>query len=344
MQTTRSSLAVQKISAQTWFLAFIVAASCAVGTYIVLVDIPQRRSNADVLAGRQRLSDIPFDGQAAYDFLKQICALGPRPSGSAAMVKQRELLRKHFEKLGGKVSDQTFRVRHPVNGSAVDMVNLIVEWHPEAKQRIVVGVHYDTRPYPDRDPQNPRGTFLGANDGGSGVALLMQMGTMMKNVQGAYGVDFVFFDGEEFIFSDRDEYFLGSTYFAEQYVAKPPGHVYRMGVVLDMVGDKDLQILQEGNSMDWPPSRAVVEAIWSTARRLGVREFVPRVGATVNDDHMPLCQKAKIPTCDVIDFEYPAWHTRADGPTQCSALSLAKVGWVINEWLLSTQKAANNRQ
>ncbi|MBI2826187.1 MAG: M28 family peptidase [Planctomycetia bacterium] len=325
--------AAQKHSRQTWFLAVVAAIGLVIVGYIVLVDLPQRRSAAAPPGGRQRLADIPFDGQRAYENLKQICDLGPRPSGSPAMVRQRELLRSYFEKLGATVSEQTFRVRHPRDGSAVEMANMVVAFQPETKERFLVGVHYDTRPYPDQDPVDPRGRFVGANDGASGVALLMQLGEAVKDMKGRYGVDFVFFDGEEFVFREGDPYFRGSNHFAEEYVANPPGHAYRQGVVLDMIGDKDLQLFEEGNSVDWPPSRAVVNAIWSTAKKLGVREFIARRGHTVNDDHLALCQKAKIPTCDVIDFDYPHWHTQGDTADKCSALSLAKVGWVIEEWL-----------
>jgi len=333
----------QRYSGQTWFLLAMVAASCLVVAYIVLIDAPSRRMAPDEFAAaapvsKFKLADIPFDGQLAYTYLKQICDLGPRPSGSPAMTQQRELLKAHFEKLGAKVTVQSWRVAHPTTGAAVEMGNLIVEWRPDAKERLLLGAHFDTRPYPDRDPKNPKGRFIGANDGASGVALLMQLGATMKNYQGKLGVDFIIFDGEELIFSDRDEYFLGSKHFAEQYVAKPPAHTYRGGAVLDMVGDKNLQILEEGNSMDWPPSRNVTNAIWATAKKLGVREFVPRIGYTVNDDHMPLCEIAKIPVCDVIDFDYPFWHTEGDTADKCSALSLAKVGWVIQEWLKSAGK------
>jgi glutaminyl-peptide cyclotransferase len=321
------------MSGQTLFLAGVVAACGAAIGYIVLVDMPSRQAAKAGPSKGQRLADIPFDGTQAYEYLKQICDLGPRISGSAAMTKQQELLQNHFERLGGKVTMQPFRIRHPVDGSAIEMANMLVEWQPEKKQRLLIGVHYDTRPHPDQDQVDPKGLFVGANDGASGVALLMQLGETVKNLSGKYGVDFVFFDGEEFVFADRDPYFLGSTHFADEYVARPPGHTYRAGVVLDMVGDKDLEIYQEGNSLDWPASRSVVNSLWATAKRLGVREFVPRLGPTVNDDHIPLCRKAKIPTCDVIDFDYPYWHTRGDTADKCSALSLAKVGWVIDQWL-----------
>ena len=153
-----------------------------------------------------------------------------------------------------------------------------------------------------------------------------------------YGVDFVLFDGEELVYDEqRDPYFLGSTWFARQYAAKPPEHKYRWGVVLDMVGDADLQIYQEQHSVTWRNTRPLVNEIWETAERLGVEEFIPRAGYEVQDDHLPLRNIAKIPTCDIIDFDYPAWHTEDDTPQRCSGASLAKVGWVVYEWLKTVQ-------
>jgi hypothetical protein len=329
---------MKKLSGQTWFLATVIVASCAAIAYVVLIDAPARNLSAAGPDKRLTLEKIPFDGTQAYEYLQDICALGSRISGSPGMTRQQEILREHFEKQGAKVTMQPFRVRHPANGSAVEMANMVIEWQPDTKQRILIGAHYDTRPRPDQDPIDPNGPFVGANDGASGVALMMQLGESVKKLDGKLGVDFVLFDGEEFIFNDRDEYFLGSTHFAEDYVAHPPKHTYKAGVLLDMVGDKDLEIYQEGNSLDWPASRSVVNSVWAMAKKLGVREFVPRLGPTVNDDHIPLNRKAKIPTCDVIDFEYPHWHTRGDTADKCSALSLAKVGWVMAEWLKSVTR------
>lgn len=281
-----------------------------------------------------RLEDIPFDGAAAYEHLQAICRIGPRPSGSPGMAKQQQLLAEHFRKLGGHVELQRFRVRHPLDGSPVAMANLIVRWHPERRERILLGTHYDNIPFPNQDPHNPRGTFIGANDGASSVAVLMQLGHDMSKLGGPLGVDFVFFDGEEFVYSDPDRYFLGSEYFARQYAndVRRDFH-YRWGVVLDMVGDKDLQIFQERNSAWWDDTRPLVEHIWKLADRLGVREFIARKKYEISDDHVPLHDIGKISCVVVIDYDYPYWHTEADTPDKCSALSLAKVGWVIQQWL-----------
>jgi glutaminyl-peptide cyclotransferase len=300
---------------------------------------------ANALAPRGReltLADIPFNGERAYEHLRAICAIGPRISGSEGMARQQEMVTEHFESLKAKVTPQEFFVRHPETGERTRLANLIIEFHPERKERILFCAHYDTRPFPDEDPdpRKRRNPFLGANDGASGVALLMEFGTHMADYQGKYGVDFVLFDAEELIYDrQRDKYFLGSEYFASDYVARPPAHTYRCGVLLDMVADKELHLFMEKNSALLRDVRPVTEGLWATAKRLGVKEFVPRVGHDIRDDHLPLNQIARIPTCDIIDFDYPRpgpisyWHTTHDVPENCSALSLAKVGWVVHEWL-----------
>jgi len=279
----------------------------------------------------------PLDGDRAFRYLEELCAIGPRPSGSAGMQRQQELLVEHFKKLGGKVSLQESRARNPLGGPAVPMANIIVQWHPERKERILLAAHYDTRPFPDRDRFRPQGRFIGASDGASGTAVLMELAHLMPELDSKYGIDFVLFDGEELVYDDKDPYFLGSTWFARQYTSRPPQHKYRWGVVLDMIGDADLQIYQEVNSVTWRNTRPLVKGIWDTAKRLGVDEFVARPRHFVRDDHLPLRNIAKIPTCDIIDFDYPAWHTEGDTPQRCSGASLAKVGWVVYEWLQSVQ-------
>lgn len=293
-------------------------------------------SSAEAGTSRLRLDDIPFNGARAYEYLRQICALGPRRSGSPGMQAQQRLLTEHFTRLGAQVELQRFDYRHPLDGSQVPMANLIVHWHPQSKDRVLLCTHYDTLPFPLRDPRNPRGRFIGANDGGSGTALLMELGHEMPRLAAGFGVDFVFFDAEEFIFHEQGQYFVGSEHFARQYAATNPPYRYRWGILLDMVADADLEIFQERYSANWPDTRPLVDDLWATARRLGVREFIFKQKYEVRDDHLPLHDLAGIPTCDLIDFDYPTWHTEDDNLERCSALSLAKVGWVLLEWLKST--------
>lgn len=319
----------------------LVGGGCAVVGLLVVVAgwFHHLASNGSLEAAvsRLRLEDIPFNGARAYEYLKRLCALGPRPSGSAGMEAQQNLLREHFTALGAQVELQRFRAQHPVDKTWVPMANLIVRWHPESRERILLCAHYDTLPFPMLDRRNPRGVFVGANDGASGTAVLMKLGDQMRDIRTRYGVDFVFFDGEEFIFSTRDRYFLGSEYFARRYVEDRPAYRYRWAVLLDMVGDADLQIYQERNSMWWRDARPLVEQIWGVARRLGVREFIAQKKYEVNDDHVMLHNVGGIPACVIIDFDYPAWHTQDDTPERCSALSLAKVGWVVSEWLQAAE-------
>lgn len=279
----------------------------------------------------------PLDAKRAFGYLRQLCDLGPRFSGSEGMQKQQELLVEFFTERGATVTEQSFLVPNPLGGPKVKMTNLIVTWHPDRKERILLCAHYDTRPLPDRDP-NPRlrrqGRFIGANDGASGVAVLMELAHLMPDLDGELGVDFILFDGEELVYNDdRDRYFWGSEWFAQKYVEQPPEHKYRWGVLLDMVGDADLQVFYEQNSISWPDTQPLVIDIWSTAQRLGVKEFIPRAKHLIRDDHLALRNVAHIPTCNIIDFDYPYWHTEADAPGRCSAKSLAKVGWVVYEWL-----------
>ncbi len=291
-------------------------------------------------ATKLKQADIPFNGERAFQVLKEICDLGPRVAGSEGMRRQQALLKAHFEKLGGRVTLQEFQARTPLDGSKVSLANLIVQWHPDRKERILLCAHYDTRPFPDQDPLQPRGAFVGANDGASGVALLCELANSMRDLKSNYGVDFVLFDGEELVYDgQRDPYFLGSEHFAHEYVANPPGYRYRCGVLFDMIADAQLQIYQEINSLRTQEQKQVVNDIWGIARSLGVREFIARNGHEVRDDHLALNEIARIPSIDIIDFDYPAprqgnyWHTTQDLPDKCSPLSLAKVGWVIKTWL-----------
>jgi glutaminyl-peptide cyclotransferase len=281
------------------------------------------------------LKPPPIDGDRAYRYLKDLCAIGPRPAGSAANVRQRELVARHFQAHGATITEQPFRGQDPRSGARVDMVNLIGAWHPERDERVLLGAHYDTRPFPDEDPDPANRTkpFLGANDGASGVALLMELAHHLNDLPTPWGVDLVLFDGEEIVYGQgqqqEGEYFLGSKEFARVY-ARQAKTRYTAALVLDMVGDRDLQIDQEENSVSLYPG--LVREVWTVARRLKAPAFRNRVGRAVLDDHLPLIN-AGIPAIDIIDFDYRYWHTAQDLPEHCSAASLEQVGRVVGAWL-----------
>ena len=289
------------------------------------------------------LSPIPaqYSANRVMNYLVRLCEFGPRPSGSPAMRAQQEFLTSFFQQQGASVSFQQFEVRHPEDGSPVPLANLVASWGSDRPTRFLLCAHYDTRPYPDQDRRNPRGTFIGANDGASGTAALMELSHQFDSLPSDIGVDIVLFDGEEFVWKQgRDDYFLGSTYFAENYKSNPPAVGYRNGILLDMIGDRELRVYFEQNSLRY--ARDLTRSIWRTAKRLGVQAFVPRARHTISDDHIPLNEIAKIPTTDLIDFDYPRpgigapsyWHTENDIPANCSGESMAAVVWVVHQWLL----------
>lgn len=210
------------------------------------------------------------------------------------------------------------------------MTNLIASFNSKESQRIFLAAHWDTRPMADRDPDpNNRNTpILGANDGASGVAVLLEIARNLSLSSPEIGVDIILFDGEDFgDEGDLDEYFLGSRIFAENSVNYKP----RFGILLDMIGDAQLAIPVEGYSQEYLPH--IVNKIWSTAESLGEYVFERRTGSYIEDDHKMLIEKG-IPCIDLIDFAYPDeshryWHTLEDTPDKCSPESLGSVGRVL---------------
>jgi glutaminyl-peptide cyclotransferase len=278
---------------------------------------------------------VAFDAAQAMDYLKTVCKIGPRISNTDGMKQQQELLQKHFEALGAKVSYQRFTARQHSENKDVPMANLIVSWHPEKTRRVMLCSHYDTRPIADQEPNRRRwnDAFISANDGGSGVALLMEMANHMKELDPAVGVDFVFFDGEEYVFDPHgDEYFFGSKEFAKQYRKDKDRPRYLGAVLLDMVGGKNAKFPVEKKSYWKAPD--LVRELWRTADELRCTAFHSNEFSQyeIEDDHVALNQ-AGIPAVDIIDFSYPHWHRLTDVPENCSGDSLEQVARVLGVWI-----------
>jgi glutaminyl-peptide cyclotransferase len=280
---------------------------------------------------------VPFDGKLALGHIRDLCKMGPRISGTAAMKKQQALIKDHFEKLGAKVELQRFMAKQVSRPAPVEMANIIISWHPDRDRRVLICSHYDTRPLADqeRDRKDWDKPFVSANDGTSGLAWMMELGRHVKQMRLEVGLDFVLFDGEEYVFEGggpnaRDKYFFGSEHFADQYRRSPPKHAYAAGILLDLFAGKDAVYPIEQNS--WLSAGPVVQQVWGVAKELGVTAFQDRRGDNVLDDHIAL-NRAGIPTVDVIDFSYPHWHRLSDVPDQCSAESLENVSKVLTVWL-----------
>ncbi|MDX2035785.1 MAG: M28 family peptidase [Isosphaeraceae bacterium] len=304
--------------------------------------IAQTARKSNVTQADAALEPSPIDGKRAYRYLQEICKIGPRPAGSAANARQRAMVAKHFELHGGVVREQPFTAVDPLTGAKVEMANLIGSWFPDRLERVVIGVHYDTRPFPDEDPDPVarRTPFIGANDGASGVAMLMEIAHHLSKSPTPWGVDLVLFDGEELVYgggrNQTGEYFLGSRFFSREYARAYKNRTrttprYLHGFVLDMIADRDLDLPKEPHSVELVPR--FVRDVWGVAKSLGVKQFRDAVGdVAVLDDHLPM-NDAGIPTLDIIDFTYPHWHTAGDTPDKCSAESLEAVGRVVTAWL-----------
>jgi hypothetical protein len=276
---------------------------------------------------------VPFDGKRAIAYLVSICEIGPRMSGTPEMRKQQALIRKHFEALGATVTEQNFKAKQVSRKNSVDMTNMVISWNPERKRRVILCSHYDTRPIADqeKDPRKWREKFVSANDGGSGVAFLMELGNHMKDLKLNVGVDFVFFDGEEYIWEPRrDEYFFGSKHFAQNWRKMKPRPDYTAAVLLDMIAGEGAKFPVEGHS--WERARPLAQEIWKVARELKSPMFLAELGERVLDDHLAL-QNVGIPAIDIIDFSYPHWHLLSDTPENCSAESMAEVARVLTTWI-----------
>jgi hypothetical protein len=275
-----------------------------------------------------------FDGAQAYQYLVEICKLGSRMTATPAMRRQQEILQKHFEALGATVELQRFTATQPSRGKrSFECTNLVVHWHPESTRRVLLGAHYDTRPHADEEPlpRNRAKPIIGANDGASGVALLMELGRLVGKLELNVGVDFVLFDAEEYIFSPGvDRYFLGSEYFVAELGRRPPVHRYDAVVVVDMIADEELEIYPDQASA--VRAGALVREIWDVAGAMRARPFKTPAKYDILDDHIAF-QKAGIPAIVLIDFDYPHWHRLSDTPDKCSAASLQTVGRVLVEWL-----------
>ncbi|MBN1884049.1 MAG: M28 family peptidase [Candidatus Krumholzibacteriota bacterium] len=271
-----------------------------------------------------------FDGEKAMALLVRQCEMGPRYPGSAAHREYRKWLVDRLESCGASVSVQPFDGVLST-GDTLRLVNIIGNFNGKAGTRVLLGAHYDTRPRADRDPDPARRDepIVGANDGASGVAVLLEIARLLGESEPPVGVDIVLFDGEDYgEEGNPDDYCLGSAWFAAHLRGYRPVAV----VVVDMIGERGVEIPVEGYSGRYAPR--VVDELWGIAGDLAVDAFVRKPGPAVIDDHVPFIREG-LQAVDLIDFEYPWWHTLEDTPDKCSAESLEAVGTVLVAWIWS---------
>jgi Zn-dependent M28 family amino/carboxypeptidase len=277
-----------------------------------------------VLASRQPKTDsASFDGLQAYADVQTQVAFGPRMPGSDGHAQVQAWMRAELESAGWQVEVQESEAL----GHAIQN---IVAKRGDASPQIILGAHYDTRMVADNDPDfaNHKQPVPGANDGASGVAVLLELARNLP--EDSVPTWLVFFDAEDNGRIKGWDWILGSREFMKHNVIQP-----RAVVIVDMIGDADLNIYKEHNS-----NPELTDEIWGVANSLGYgQQFIADYKFSMIDDHTPFIE-AGIPAVDIIDFDYPYWHTLADTPDKVSAASLEAVGRTLWTWV--TQQSVQN--
>jgi glutaminyl-peptide cyclotransferase len=256
-----------------------------------------------------------FDGSRAFTHVVKQDEFGPRPVGSEAGRKTAEYIATELEQLGWTTEMQEFTYR------GVPGVNVVAA--KGAGPLILLGAHYDTRLVADRDPVDRTQPVPGANDGGSGVAVLLELARVLNLDKAGAEVWLAFFDAEDQGNIDGWPFSVGAAEMAQHLSAEP-----QAVVIVDMVGDAKQEIYFERNS-----DARLMRVLWSIATELGYEEhFIAQYQHSIIDDHLPFAQRG-IPAVDIIDFDYPYWHTAEDTPDKVRPESLERVGRVLETWL-----------
>ena len=263
-----------------------------------------------------------------WNYLETLCDFGPRNPGSEGYRQTLDLIRKVGEKYADQMIEHPFSVRTG-QGTSQDMTNLELRFQgTQGGAPILIGAHFDTRPFADEDPdpKNRSIPILGANDGGSGTAVLLGLAQYLNQHPVARPVHLVFFDGEDFGTKGSSLNLLGSTYFAQELVKKEKSEWPYWVLVIDMVGDKDLQIFKENHSLKG--SAKFLDKIYRVAKDQGVQALIEKTKYTIYDDHYPF-HRMGIPSTVLIDFDYPYWHTLEDTLDKCSIESMMSIFSVV---------------
>ncbi len=272
-----------------------------------------------------------FDGDRAYRYLVEQCDFGPRNPGSQGAEDALAYLNAFFSERADTVVLQPFDFTDTIVDVTYKCTNVIARFDPGRLPRLILCAHWDSRPTADLDPDSSLRDqpIVGANDGASGCAVLMEIANLIPELDTRYGIDLVFFDCEDYGSPGHLDYFcIGSKYFAKNL----PPNSYAFGVLVDLVGDIDLRIYREAYSQKY--ARRVVDEVWKVAGEVGATCFADTIKHAVYDDHISLLERG-VPVIDIIDFDYQYWHTLSDTPDKCSPASLAQVGKVLVALLVS---------
>jgi len=271
---------------------------------------------------------MAFDSNRAWEHLRKQVSFGPRPSGTPAIVETRRYIIDQLKAAGIESREQMFIGMTPLG--EVSMTNVIATIPGKRSERIVLASHFDTKLYREF-------TFVGANDGASSTAALLELGRVLKQRPNEYTIELLFLDGEEARLEWRGN---DNTYGSRHYVQAAQKDKSLAGVkalvLLDMIGDRDLRVRRDANSTPW-----LVDIVWAAAAKAGHSDTFSNELTTIEDDHLPFL-RAGVPSVDIIDLDNPTWHTPKDTLEFVSARSLQAVGDVVLAALPDIEKRLAN--
>ena len=292
----------------------------------------------DAVKPDAELAKVQFNADSAYQYIVNQCDFGARVPNSEAHDRCANYIVKAFKRFGLTVNEQKTTVKG-WDGKMLQCNNITASYKPELRERIVICSHWDSRPWADADPDSSKHhePVMAANDGASGVAVMMELARQIQQLNPSVGVDFVCFDSEDYgapywgpQTKDENDWCLGSQYWANNL---PKDYKPRYGILLDMVGGADNRFYFEGFSLRY--AQPVVTKVWDAARLADAGDyFVQESGGFITDDHLPMNNIAGIPTIDIIAFNpdggFPAhWHTTGDTMDKLSAKTLRAVGQTL---------------
>ena len=273
-----------------------------------------------------------FDGEIAFKYLEKQCAFGERYPGSENHIKMKDYFIKFLSDKSDELIIYDHEINHPYNKEQkITLYNILARYNLDSDNRILLLAHWDTREIADLDDdeKNRLKPIIGANDGASGIAILMHLSEIFSNYPlNNIGVDLLFVDGEDMgRHGDIKNFSIGTKLFSKEMEQPYP----KLAICLDMVADKDPRFKIEYFS--YIQAEKQVLDLWNLANSLGYSEFVYELSQPIYDDHRALFVETGIPSLDIIDFEYPYWHTLEDTVDKCSAYTLGIVGTLVCEYL-----------
>jgi len=286
-------------------------------------------------------SNVPrFDENHAFSYLVAQCDFGPRNPGSDGYYACLDYLITELDQSANEIILQDFSYQERRYNKQYNLENIIARFNPDSEFQTVISAHWDTRPWADQEDlrQDRDQPIIGANDGASGVAILLELAKIMGENPPPIGVNLVFFDGEDLgVPGENETYCQGSRFFAKNLPIPRPDEA----INLDMVGDKQLVLPIERYSLEYHPK--LVRHLWDRAKDMGLDAFIGRVDYAIYDDHIPLNEIAGIPSINIIDFKYPNsyanfWHTMNDIPENCSEESLGQVGALMVDYIYNREE------